>query len=117
MPEIPKLSLYRQQLLPSPTSCSRARMPCLQHYRTCIIQQVPGTGYLVILSLAPACYPAQAQLMDLTRSLEAREADLKAALAQGRQLANERDGLERVAAKVGGPHYSVPAYTTGRVHC
>jgi hypothetical protein len=47
--------------------------------------------------------------MDLTRSLEAREADLKAALAQGRQLASERDGLERVAAKVGAPAVCQPA--------
>jgi hypothetical protein len=49
------------------------------------------------------------QLAELTRSLEATEAQLKQALSQGKQLASERDGLERVSAKVGArTHGSLP---------
>jgi hypothetical protein len=39
-------------------------------------------------------------MAELTRSLEATEAQLKLALAQGKQMTSERDGLERVSAKV-----------------
>jgi hypothetical protein len=51
------------------------------------------------------------QLAGLRRSLEATEAQLKLALSQGKQLASERESLERVSAKASTPkHGSLPCW-------